>query len=169
MISFVFLEGQTSKTSSPVVCKARRKAKRCHQHVFTIVSKNYLHPPTCLARRTVTSFLGTCYTYISGGGDSEDCPNIERLLHQKEVSSEHNLVLEFIKARNALELVIVKNLFLIIYANCTGTPKVFIHIIEATTRHVPPFSRRLGLIKGQNLRMNVKTLEKENVRKKFSL
>ena len=40
------------------------EAKRCHQHVFATVSNNYLHPPTCLARRTVTSFLGTCYTYL---------------------------------------------------------------------------------------------------------
>ena len=41
------------------------EAKRCHQHVFATVSNNYLHPPTCLARRTVTSFLGTCYTYLA--------------------------------------------------------------------------------------------------------
>ena len=40
------------------------EAKRCHEHVFATVSNNYLHPPTCLARRTVTSFLGTCYTYL---------------------------------------------------------------------------------------------------------
>ena len=38
--------------------------KRRHITVFTTVSKNYLHPPTCLATRSVTSFLGTCYTYL---------------------------------------------------------------------------------------------------------
>ena len=49
-----------------------------------------------LSCKTYCDLIFRNLLYISGGGDSEDCPNIERLLHQKEVSSEHNLVLEFI-------------------------------------------------------------------------
>ena len=84
----------------------------CFHSIKKMIFIHLLH----LSCKTYCDLIFRNLLYISGGGDSEDCPNIERLLHQKEVSSEHNLVLEFIYARNALELVIVKNLFLIIYA-----------------------------------------------------
>ena len=112
-----FWRGRTSKTSSPQVCKARSKAKRCHQHVFATVSNNYLHPPTCLARRTVTSFLGTCYTYL----EEEIARTVQTLnvscikKRWAQITTAH-LVQEFIYAQNAVEMVIVENLFLIIYA-----------------------------------------------------